>query len=96
MNKCKKTKNSKECIKISKNGYLYLKISIIKRKSKKKSKISKINKQKSKKIRSRRKFGYSHDLGAKLYGVHYDDGMLLANNAFNWMGNPDARAEASA
>lgn len=41
----------------------------------------------------RRSFGYSHDQGPQLYNVHMDDGILLADNAFQWMGNPEARAE---
>ena len=39
------------------------------------------------------KFGYTHNQGPKLFNVHYDDGILLADNAFNWMGNPEATAE---
>ena len=39
-------------------------------------------------------FGYSHNQGPKLFNVHYDDGILLADNAFGaqW-GNPEVRAE---
>jgi hypothetical protein len=40
----------------------------------------------------RRSFGYSHDYAPKTYGAHYSDGMLLANDAFSWTGNPLARA----
>ena len=52
----------------------------------------KIKKSKKSKRKSR-KFGYSHNQGPRLYNVHMDDGILLANNAFNWMGNPEAVAE---
>jgi hypothetical protein len=39
-------------------------------------------------------FGYSHNQGPKMFNVHYDDGILLADNAFGpqW-GNPEVRAE---
>lgn len=42
--------------------------------------------------RSKRLFGYSHDMGPEVYNAHMDDGILLADNAFQWMGNPLARA----
>lgn len=40
----------------------------------------------------KRSYGYTHDDYGKLYGVHYSDGMLLANDAFAWEGNPLSRA----
>ena len=40
-----------------------------------------------------RRFGYSHDMGPHIYNAHMQDGILLADNAFNWMGNPEARSE---
>jgi hypothetical protein len=40
-----------------------------------------------------RLFGYSHDQGPQIYNAHMQDGILLADNAFQWMGNPEARAE---
>jgi len=43
--------------------------------------------------RSRRRFGYSHNQGPRIYNAHMQDGILLADNAFNWAGNPEARAE---
>jgi len=45
-----------------------------------------------KKSRRSRSFGYSHDMGPNLYNAHMDDGILLADNAFQWQGNPLARA----
>lgn len=39
-----------------------------------------------------RKFGYSHNMGPKLYDASMNDGILLANNAFTWQANPLARA----
>lgn len=40
-----------------------------------------------------RRFGYSHDMGPKVYTASQrEGGILLANDAFNWMGNPNARA----
>jgi hypothetical protein len=43
--------------------------------------------------RRSRRFGYSHDQGPHMYNAHYSDGILLADNAFSWMGNPEARSE---
>jgi len=63
-----------------------------KRKSKRRSHKRRSHKRRSHKRRSRR-FGYSHDQGPRLIGAHMEDGMLLADNAFQWMGNPEARAE---
>ena len=66
------------------------------RRSKRKSRRSKRSRRKSRKSRRRRRrsrrFGYTHDNNGELYGVHYDDGMLLANDAFGWEGNPLNRA----
>lgn len=42
--------------------------------------------------RRSRRFGYSHDMGPQVYNAHMQDGILLADNAFQWMGNPLARA----
>lgn len=45
------------------------------------------------KSRKSRKFGYSHDMGPKVFQVSKSNGgILLANDAYNWMGNPEARA----
>lgn len=63
-----------------------------KRLSKKFRKSRKIHKSRKSRKRKLRLFGYSHDMGPKLYNVHMDDGILLADNAFQWMGNPLARA----
>lgn len=38
-------------------------------------------------------FGYSHDQGPQVYNTYMSDGMLLADNAFSWQGNVEARAE---
>ncbi len=51
------------------------------------------SKRKSRKSRKSRRFGYSHDQGPELINAHMQDGILLADNAFSWMGNPEARAE---
>jgi hypothetical protein len=32
-------------------------------------------------------------MGPRIYNAHMEDGILLADNAFSWMGNPEARAE---
>ena len=66
-----------------------------KRKSRKSKRRSKRKSRKSRRIRRRRsrRFGYSHDQGPRMYNAHYSDGILLADNAFAWMGNPEARAE---
>lgn len=62
----------------------------VRRKSRKKSRKSH---KKSRKQRKSRRFGYSHDMGPNVYNVSQQKGgILLANNAFNWMGNPTARA----
>jgi hypothetical protein len=63
-------------------------------KSRKRSNKSRKRSNKSrKKSKSRkRRFGYSHDMGPNVYNAHYSDGILLADNAFQWMGNPLARA----
>lgn len=59
----------------------------------------KINKKKnSKKYKSRRrsrKFGnnFDNNMGPNVYNVSQQKGgILLANDAFSWMGNPTARA----
>jgi len=40
----------------------------------------------------RRRFGYSHDMGPKIYNARMQDGILLADNAFTDGGNPLTRA----
>ncbi len=62
------------------------------RKSRKVRKSRKSRKVRSRKSRKSRKFGYSHDMGPKLYNAHMQDGILLADNAFSWQGNPLARS----
>ncbi len=63
----------------------------LKRRSKRSTKRrSKTSKRRSK---TKRRFGYSHDMGPRVYKTHMDDGILLADNAYNWQGNPEARAE---
>ena len=64
-----------------------------KRKARKSKKSRKARKsKKTKKSKKSRKFGYSHDMGPRVYNAHMQDGILLADNAFQWMGNPLARA----
>ena len=49
------------------------------------NKITKSKSPKSTRRTSRRKsFGYTHDNNGQMYGVHYDDNILLANDAFGW------------
>lgn len=38
-------------------------------------------------------FGYSHEQGPQVFNTYMSDGMLLADNAFSWQGNVEARAE---
>ncbi len=57
-----------------------------KKRSSKKSRKSRKNKKKT------RHFGYSHDMSPGVYNVSQQDGgILLANDAFRWMGNPLAK-----
>lgn len=43
--------------------------------------------------RHSRKFRYSHDMGPALYNASQTNGgILLVDNAFNWMGNTTALA----
>ena len=55
-------------------------------------KSRKIRKNRKKSKKRSRKFGYSHDGGPKIYNAREHDGILLANNAFNWMGSPLQRS----
>ena len=69
--------------------------SISKSISKKFKRSNKKGKKISKKKYSRFfKFGYQHNQGPHLYNVSTaNGGILLANNAFTWAGNPETRAE---
>lgn len=59
-------------------------------KSRKAKKSKKSRKSRKKKTRS---FGYSNDMGPNVYNVSQQNGgILLANDAFSWMGNPLARS----
>ncbi len=45
--------------------------------------------KKTRKFKKRsRKFGYSHDNRPKIFNASMHDGILLANDAFTWGGNP--------
>jgi hypothetical protein len=60
-----------------------------KRKSYKKRSHKKSRKSYKKKTRL---FGYSHNMSPEVYNVSQQKGgILLANDAFSWMGNPTAR-----
>ncbi len=50
--------------------------------------------RKSKKYKKRRKSrrSFGDNMGPKIYNARMQDGILLADNAFSWMGNPEARA----
>jgi hypothetical protein len=55
--------------------------------------LKRSRRSKRSKRRSFRRFGYSHDQGPQIYNAHMQDGILLADNAFQWMGNPLERSE---
>lgn len=66
------------------------------KRSKRSKKSNRSNRRKRsvqiKKHKSGHKFGYIRGQSNNLYGVHMDDGMLLANNAFQWQNSPLDRA----
>lgn len=64
----------------------------VRRKSKKRS-HNKSRKSQKKSYSKTRHFGYSHNMGPEVYNVSQQKGgILLANDAFSWMGNSLARS----